>query len=171
VHLEGEHAYLWMDTIFASRISAPRGELGAAFDVVATLDCGKSTSLINQRFYPYAEGGAVAYVPNGQRACGGPVDTGWSIVDPYVMSAVTEAGLPEPKAPAPARDPIPPAEDAAAGSGSKAVGDTEPIPAPAAPAAETTSFPRLPVIVGLAALLAMLTGAAVVHRRRRSIVA
>jgi hypothetical protein len=87
------------------------------------------------------------------------------------MTAVTDAGLPEPKAPAPAKEAIPPAEDAAAGSGSKAVGDTEPIPAPAAPAAGTASFPMLPVIAGVSALLAMLTGAALVHRRRSSIVA
>lgn len=170
ITLEADQAGAWLEGsgFFEYKSVRPDVKLGAGFDAMTTVDCGRSISLIRQRLYPYASGGPVAFMLPGQAACDGPLDSGWTPVTGDLMSILVAEGLP-PALRAPAFWGAA-ATDAGAGAGAAASSD-DAAGVAAGPGAQPAAFPMLPLIAGVAALLAMLSGAAVVHRRRSTIVA
>jgi len=78
----------------------PTGVLGPRFEItwdLGLVDRGEPTHLVRQDAYPYAEGGAVTFVPPGQALYGADETWGgWYSASPELPAVLEELGLAPP---------------------------------------------------------------------------
>jgi hypothetical protein len=152
ITISGEQSFMWFDAtgMGQTKFGPPDVQLGPAYDVIATLDCGKGPGVIRQKLYPYADGGPQVYTPGGQTYCGEmPLRAGWWAAPQDLLTVLEQNGL-EPRAE------LEPAAPGAAGRRTTAASSSSPV---------------VPIGAAVAVLLAMLVTGAVIHRRRSAAVA
>lgn len=97
---------------FVARPELSAAELGPRY--VLTWYQGPSQVLAVSHVYPFAEGGAWAHVPRGQRLFGESTRAGWSHGGAALERAMVRAGAVEPMDPVKLVEPVKPVEHAAA---------------------------------------------------------
>ena len=80
-----------------SRAKRPLGSLGPRYLVVYTVPGPHGNSFLRQKLYPYADVGAVTFMPKGQRFWGTRhTFGGWSKGSQALTDSLVAAGLPAP---------------------------------------------------------------------------
>lgn len=148
ITITGKDSFVWFEAtgMGQTKFARPGVRLGPAYDVIATLDCGRDPGIIRQTLYPYAQGGVQVYTSGGQSYCGEmPLRAGWWSAPPDLLSTLESRGL-EPPA--------------------RAEPDTATVVTRASSRPNSPSNPLPPILMTLGALLAMVAAAGLVHRGR-----